>query len=122
MQRWAFRSLVLELKLSLYADDLLLYMSEPLTTIPPTLSMLDKSGSFSGDQVYFLKSECFSINSLTLTLKKSDIPFQLSPSESLDQTITSFLWGGKTPRVKKSLLQKYTLMGVLPYQTLPVDL
>ena len=33
--------------------------------------------------------------------------------KSLDQTITSFLWGGKTPRVKKSLLEKCTFEGGL---------
>ena len=61
----------MELKLSLYAGDLLLYISDPLTTIPPILSLLERFGSISGYKVNLLKSECFPINSLTLTLKQS---------------------------------------------------
>lgn len=174
------------LKLSLYADDLLLYVSDPLASIPPILSLLKRFGSFSGYKVNLLKSECYPINSLALTLKQSDIPFKFSPSgfkylgvnvtrtlpslysanfspllsqiksdfqrwgslplslighinaikmnilprllflfqcipvflpknffKTLDQLITSFLWGGKNPRVRKSLLQRFTFSGGL---------
>ena len=68
----------MKLKLSLYADDLLLYIFDPLTTIPPILSLLERFDYFSGYKVNILKS--FPINSLTLTLKQSDIPFKLMPS------------------------------------------
>ena len=48
----------IELKLSLYADDLLLYVSHPSTSIPSILSLLQRFGSFSGYKVNLLKSEC----------------------------------------------------------------
>lgn len=43
-----------ELKLSLYADDLLLYVSDPMTSIPPILSILERFGSFSGYKINVL--------------------------------------------------------------------
>lgn len=175
-----------ELKLSLYADDLLLYVSDPLTSIKSILSLLKKFGSFSGYKINLLKSECFPINSSALLIKQSDLPFKLhasgfrylginvtrSPSslyvanfvpllnqtkadlqrwnslplslmgrinavkmtilpkflflfqciplflpktffKSFDQIISTFLWGGKPPRVRFSLLQKCKFSGGL---------
>lgn len=67
----------IELKLSLYADDLLLYVLDPLTSITSILSLLKTFGSFSGYKVNLLKSECYPINSSVLLLKQSDIPFKL---------------------------------------------
>lgn len=49
----------IELKLSLYADDLLLNVSDPLTSITSILSLLKNFGSFSGYKVNLLKSECY---------------------------------------------------------------
>ena len=57
-----------------------MYISDPLTTIPPILSLLERFGSFSGYKVNLLKSECYPINTLALQLQQSDIPFKLSPS------------------------------------------
>lgn len=48
--------------------------------IPSIVSLLNKFGSLSGYKINLLKSECFPINSLSLTLKQSDIPFRLSPA------------------------------------------
>ena len=191
----AFRSLPIfrgvsragvELKLSLYADDLLLYVSDPLVSISSILSTLNRFGSFSGYKVNLLKSECYPINSSALLLQQSDVPFKLSPSgfkylginvtrtlpalysanfsplvsqikadfhrwnslplsligrinavkmnvlprflflfqciplflpkhffKSVDQIVSTFLWRGKAPRVRKSLLHKFKFNGGL---------
>lgn len=50
-------------KLSLYADDPLLYMSNPVTSLPVVLSMLDKFGSYSGHKLKLHKSKLLPINS-----------------------------------------------------------
>lgn len=69
----------MEFKLSLYADDLLLYVSDPGRSIPVILSFIHKFGSFSGYKVNISKSECYPVNALALQLSQSDIPFKLSP-------------------------------------------
>lgn len=176
----------INLKVSLYADDLLLYVSDPTTSIPHIIPLLTQFGSISGYKINVLKSECYPVNSLALTLKQNDIPFKLSPSgfkylginisrtlpslyktnflplinqlkcdfqrwgslplslivrintikmnvlprflflfqcipiflpksffKTLDQLICTFLWEGKNPRIKKSLLEKFRLSGGL---------
>lgn len=66
----------IDLKLSLYADDLLICsMSLILRQV-----FVKEICFLSGYKVNPLKSECYSINSLPLTLKHSDIPFKFSPS------------------------------------------
>uniref|UniRef100_A0A669BRS1 Reverse transcriptase domain-containing protein n=1 Tax=Oreochromis niloticus TaxID=8128 RepID=A0A669BRS1_ORENI len=175
-----------ELKVSLYADDLLLYVADPICSLPPILSVLEKFSSFSGYKINLLKSECYPVNSLALTLEQSDIPFKLSPLgfrylginitrtlpllfsenfaplvsqfaldfqrwnslplpligriniikmnvlprflflcqciplflpkqffKSLDQMVSSFLWNGRAPRLRLSLLQQFTSNGGL---------
>lgn len=69
----------IEHKLALYADDLLLYVSNPVISIPNILSILKKCSSFSGYKLNLDKSECFPINNLACNLQQSDIPFKLSP-------------------------------------------
>ncbi|XDV21742.1 hypothetical protein PO909_026766 [Leuciscus waleckii] len=174
------------IKLSLYADDLLLYVSNPIPNFPVILSMLQKFGSFSGYKINLHKSECFPINALAMGLLQSDVPFKLSRTgfrylginithsmsslvsgnftplleqthsdflqwsnlplsligrinavkmnvlpkflfalqciplflpkqffKSIDQIVTDFLWAGKVPRIRKSLLQKCQLNGGL---------
>lgn len=61
---------------SLYADDLLLYLRDPLTSIPPILSLLSSFGIFSGYKLNISKSEFFPINQLALDLQLSSIPFR----------------------------------------------
>lgn len=68
----------IEIKLSLYVDDLLLYVSNPISNFPIILSMLQKFGSFSGHKINLHKSECFPINALAMGLLQSDVPFKLS--------------------------------------------
>ena len=72
--------LKMEFKLSLYAVDLLLYVSDPTCSISAIISFFQRFGSFSGYKVNVSKSECFPINTLALQLNQSDIPFKLSPS------------------------------------------
>lgn len=69
-----------EHKLALYADDLLLYVSNPVISIPDILSILNNFSSFSGYKLNLDKSECFPINNLACNLQQSDIPFKLSPA------------------------------------------
>lgn len=68
------------LKLSLYADDLLLYITNPLGVCPAIVSFFNKSGCFSGYKVNVAKSECYPVNKLAMQLSQSDISFKLSPS------------------------------------------
>lgn len=70
----------IELKLSLYADDLLLYVTDPICSLLQILSVLDRFSSFSGYKINSLKSECYPVNSLVLSLTQSDIPIKISSS------------------------------------------
>uniref|UniRef100_A0A0S7EYH1 LIN1 n=2 Tax=Poeciliopsis prolifica TaxID=188132 RepID=A0A0S7EYH1_9TELE len=175
-----------EHKLSLYADDLLLYISNPTTSVPAILRILNNFSSFSGYKLNLEKSECFPINTTLGGLQLSDFPFKLSPNgikylginvtrsisglasanfspliaktaldfqcwrnlplsllgrinvvkmnvlpkflflfqsiplfmpktffDSLDRLINGFIWIGKSPRVRKALLQSCKLSGGL---------
>lgn len=175
-----------EYKLSLYADDLLLYISDPSLSIPAVLSILENFSSFSGYKLNLEKSECFPINTAACHMQQSDVPFRFSPSgfkylgvnvtrslsslasanftpliskittniqrwgnlplsligkinvvkmnilpkfiflfqsiplflpkdffDALDKLICSFIWGGKPPRIRKTLLQRCRLSGGL---------
>lgn len=174
----------IEHRLALYADDLLLYVTNPLSQLSNILSLLHNFGSFSGYKLNLQKSECLPINSKALLLSQSDLPFRLNNSikylgvtvtrtmsalldanftpllshkatfqkwcnpplsllgkvtavkmnvlpkflylfqcvpiflsksyfKSIDQAVISFIWGGKTPRIRKSLLQQCSLSGGL---------
>lgn len=48
--------------LSLYADDILLYISNPEKSIPPLFDLIDKFGSFSGFTINWEKSELMPIS------------------------------------------------------------
>ena len=175
-----------EHRLALYADDLLLYITDPLSQLPNILSLLQNFGSFSGYKLNLQKSECLPINSKALLLSQSDLPFRLNTCsikylgvtvtrtlsalldanftpllsyirsafqrwcnlplsmlgkinavkmnilpkflylfqciplflpksyfKSIDQAVISFIWSGKTPRIRKSLLQQCSLSGGL---------
>uniref|UniRef100_A0A3B5PRH3 Reverse transcriptase domain-containing protein n=1 Tax=Xiphophorus maculatus TaxID=8083 RepID=A0A3B5PRH3_XIPMA len=175
-----------EYKLSLYADDLLLYVSNPAISVPTVLHILNYFSSFSGYKLNLEKSECFPINTTACDIQHSDFPFKLSLTgfkylginvtrslsglasanfsplitktasdfqswrnlplsllgrinvvkmnvlpkflflfqsiplfipkiffDSLDRLIGGFIWNGKPPRVRKTLLQKCKLSGGL---------
>uniref|UniRef100_A0A3B3CUR9 Reverse transcriptase domain-containing protein n=1 Tax=Oryzias melastigma TaxID=30732 RepID=A0A3B3CUR9_ORYME len=133
----------IEHKLSLYADDLLLFISRAEETIPNILNLLDKFGKVSGYKLNLHKSELLPINMSDSSLEKiqvlsaSSIPgragkqaglrllrtrvghpwprflylFQCLPIyipntyfKELDSIISSFIWNGKKPRLRKEYL------------------
>lgn len=49
-------------KISLYADDVLLFLSKPKTFIPPLLNLINTFGSFSGYKINWQKSELMPIS------------------------------------------------------------
>ena len=63
--------------LSLYADDVLLYVNNTVKCLP---SILENFCSFSSYKMNLQKSECFPINPAALQLQQTDLPFQLSHS------------------------------------------
>lgn len=69
-----------EHRLSLYADDLLLYIENPGASLPSVVTTLDNFGSFSGYKLNLQKSECFPINTTALQLLQSDLPFKICHS------------------------------------------
>jgi len=73
-------SMGIEHRVSLYADDMLLYISDPTLGIRQVVKILKHFGTFSGYKLNFSKSICFLINSKGLLILNTDIPFQLSIS------------------------------------------
>lgn len=67
-----------EHKVSLYADDLLLYVRNPHESIPSIMSVLTEFGKVSGYKLNLSKSELFPINKVALDLIYSQFPFKLS--------------------------------------------
>lgn len=173
-------------KLSLYADDLLLFVSDPDRSIPCVLDLLKEFGLVSGYKLNFHKSELLPINSAAKAYQLSKLPFKISLDNftylgicttknysdlfksnfsflmdrvsedfhrwsllplslagkincikmnilpkflylfqcipifipkhffnSLDSAISHFIWNGKTPRIRKGILQKNKELGGL---------
>lgn len=75
IQRWGT-----DHKLSLYADDLLLYIRDPQSSIPRALPVLKSFSEFSGYKLNISKSECYAINQSAVELPPSSVPFRLSNS------------------------------------------
>ncbi len=71
----------IEHKLALYTDDLLLYVTVPIASIPEIIHLLDDFGKFSGYKLNLQKSECLPINQSGQKLKQNDIPFHLESSK-----------------------------------------
>lgn len=67
-----------EHKVSLYADEMLLYVSEPLKTMPRLLSLLDNFGKISGYKINMQKSELMPINAAARLITFNSLPFKLS--------------------------------------------
>lgn len=67
-----------EHKVSLYADDLLLYVNDPLSSLPPILSLLDSFSVFSGYKLNISKSEYLPINQQAIDIPSSLIPFRVA--------------------------------------------
>lgn len=69
-----------EYKVALYADDLLLYCTDPVVGIPGVLSILEDFGYISGYKLNIQKSEFFPVNAAALQIQQVHIPFTLSKS------------------------------------------
>ncbi len=67
----------IEQKVSLYADDLILFLSNPLVSIPRVLLILDSFSIFSGYKLNFSKSELFPVNSAALSISYSNFQFRV---------------------------------------------
>ena len=67
-----------EHRLSLYADDLLLFVSDPILSVPHILHALLRFGKFSGYKLNFSKSECYPVNNLALQIQENVLPFKTS--------------------------------------------
>lgn len=66
-------------RVSLYADDLLIYITDPVTCANNLIQILDDFGAFSGYKTNLQKTVCFPINSKAKTLTLGQIPFNFSP-------------------------------------------
>ena len=68
----------LEHCVSLYADDLLLYVKDPIHCMDDVLQLLSTFGSFSGYKLNINKSECFPINDAAKKIRASALLFRLA--------------------------------------------
>ena len=71
INRWGIKHQV-----PLYGDDLLLYVSDPLSSIPCILTLLNSFGGLSGYKLNISKSEYFPINQLAVDI--STISFKIA--------------------------------------------
>ena len=67
-----------EQKVSLYADDLLLYISDPAQSLPHVLIILDTFHHLSGYKLNLQKSELFPINEAAHQYTSSSLSFKVS--------------------------------------------
>lgn len=67
-----------EYRVSLYADDLIMYVTDPVVSIPGILSILQSFGSVSGYKLNIQKSICFPVNTPALQIQSTNIPFNLT--------------------------------------------
>lgn len=68
-------------KILLYADDLLLQISDPMESIPYLLQCLQKFGSMSGYKVNLSKSLLFPLNNLAKQITYGNVPFKIENSK-----------------------------------------
>ncbi len=64
-------------KVSLYADDLPLYISNPVESLPHLIVMLQHFGRLSGYKLNLSKSLLFPISQIPLDLNYNNLPFKL---------------------------------------------
>ena len=85
-----------EHKISLYADDVLVFISNPETSIPALLNIIDLFSKFSGYKINLTNSEAMPLGSLnSIPAALLSFPFKLSP--------TGFVYLGEfiTPKFKQ---------------------
>lgn len=63
-------------KLSLYADDLLLYTTNPLTSVPFIVNILNQFGKLSSYKINLQKSEMFPLNQAATQISPCHFPFE----------------------------------------------
>uniref|UniRef100_A0A671TSK6 Reverse transcriptase domain-containing protein n=1 Tax=Sparus aurata TaxID=8175 RepID=A0A671TSK6_SPAAU len=68
----------LEHRVSLYADDLLLYVTDPIGCVDNILQILTTFGSFSGYKLNISKTECFPVNNAAKRISAEALPFRLA--------------------------------------------
>lgn len=73
IERWGIKHQV-----SLYADDLLLYVNDPVANIPHILTVLNSFGRLSDYKLNISKSEFFPVNQLAISIPPSTIPFKIA--------------------------------------------
>lgn len=67
-----------EHKLSLYADDLLLYITDPQNTLPHIMTLLGNFSELSGYKINMSKSELFPINPAAQSFSFNSYPFKVA--------------------------------------------
>lgn len=96
-----------EHRLSLYADDMLLYVSDPVSCVPTIIESLHRFGTFSGYKLNLSKSECFPVNDLALLIPNNHLPFHMSRSGfkylgiNVSRTLSSLFGNNIVPLVDK---------------------
>lgn len=68
-------------KVSLYADDMLLYLSHPLTSLPNTLNLLEEFGKISGYKINLQKCEIMPVNVVAKQIDFGLFPLKVSPQK-----------------------------------------
>ncbi len=64
-------------KISLYADDIILYVADPVNSIPVILRILTQFGELSGYKINKEKSEIFPLNQPATLIPASRLPFRI---------------------------------------------
>ena len=70
-----------EHKVSLYADDMLLYISQPLSSLPKLMVLLTEFGKLSGYRVNVQKSELMPVGTTDDVTSLNSLPFKISPKK-----------------------------------------
>lgn len=71
----------LEHKVSLYADDMLLFISQPLLSLPKLMVLLTDFGKISGYKVNIQKSELMPVGDAADQIPLGSFPFKVSPKK-----------------------------------------
>ena len=70
----------MEHRVSLYADDLLLYVQDPVNCVDEIVNLLKLFGTFSGYKLNITKSLCFPVNQPAKSIASGALPFHFSPN------------------------------------------
>ena len=99
-------------KISAYADDVVLYISDPKSSIPPLLNLINDFGAFSGYRINWSKSELMPLSKLVDMAYLESTPFKivLDKFKSLGIIVTSKFnqllklnWADKLNQLKSNI-------------------